>query len=94
MHDFLGYNEGITMAKLIKPTSTWIKLYSLSDSRRHSTNANVIADVKSKIIVSRRHFFTDVIFSATSKVQNYQNKTGEKSVYPGKYVLTTYFKEF
>ena len=34
---------------------------SLSNSRRHSANA----DVKSKIIVSRRHFFADVIFSAT-----------------------------
>ena len=67
---------------------------SLSNSRRHSANADVIADVKSKIIVSRRHFFADVIFSATSKVQNYQNKTGEKSLYPNKYVLTTYFKEF
>ena len=55
---------------------------------------NVIADVKSKINVSRPHFFADVIFSATSKVQNYQNKTGEKSQYSSKYVLTTYFKEF
>ena len=27
------------------------------------------------------------------EVQNYQNKTGEKSPYPSKYVLTTYFKE-
>ena len=66
----------------------------LSNSRRHSANADVIADVKSKIIVSRRHFFDEVIFSATSKVQNYQNKTGEKSLNPNKYVLTTYFKEF
>ena len=32
-------------------------------------------------------------FSATSKVQNYQNKTGEKFLYPNIYVLTTYFKE-
>ena len=66
---------------------------SLSNSRRHLANADVIADVKSKIIVSRRHFFADVIFSATSIVQNYQNKTGEKSLYPSKYVLTTYLKE-
>ena len=36
---------------------------SLSNSRRHSANAEVIADVKSKIIVL-------LIFSATSKVQN------------------------
>ena len=38
--------------------------------------------------------FAEVIFSATSKVQNYQSKTGEKYLYPSKYVLTTYFKEF
>ena len=70
---------------------------SLSNSGRHSANANVIADLKSKIIVSRRHFFADVIFSATSKVQNYQNKTAEKYLYLKKYLkyrLTTYFKEF
>ena len=35
---------------------------------------------KAKSLLSRRHFFDDVIFSATSKVQNYQNKTGEKSL--------------
>ena len=57
-------------------------------------NADVIADVKSKIIVSHQHFFADIIFSATSKVQNYQNKTGEKYLYPSKYMLTTYFKGF
>ena len=67
---------------------------SLSNSRRQSTNANVTADVKSKIIVSRQHFFADMIFSPTSKVQNYQNKTGENSIYQDKYVLTTYCKEF
>ena len=65
--------------------------HSLSNSRRHSANADVIADVKSKIIVSCRHFFADMIFSATSKFQKYQNKTEEKSLYPSKYVLTTYF---
>ena len=27
---------------------------------------------------------TDLIFSASSKVQNYQNKTGEKSLYQSK----------
>ena len=67
---------------------------SLSNSRRHSINADIIPDVKSKFIVLRRYFFVDVIFSATWKVQNYQNKTGEKSLYPSKYVLTIYFKEF
>ena len=45
----------------------------LSNSRWHSANADVIADVKSNITVSRWHFFVDVIFSATLKVQNYQN---------------------
>ena len=48
---------------------------SLSNSRWHSVNANVIADVKSKLIVSHQHFFANVIFSATLKVQSYQNKT-------------------
>ena len=57
-------------------------------------NADVIAGMKSKIIVSHQHFFADVTFSATSKVQNYQNKTGEKYLYSSKYVLTAYFKEF
>ena len=68
--------------------------FSLSNLRRHSANADVIVDVKSKIIVSRRHFFANLNFSATSEVQNYQNKTGEKYLYPSKYMLTTYFKEF
>ena len=40
---------------------------SLSNSRRQSANVDVIADVKSKIIVLRRHFFADLIFSATSQ---------------------------
>ena len=40
-------------------------IFSLSNSRRHSANADVIAEVKSKIIVSRRRFFADVIFSAS-----------------------------
>ena len=42
-------------------------IISLSNSHRHSANADMIADVKSKIIVSRRHFFADMIFSATSQ---------------------------
>ena len=69
--------EGIlsTMWKNIQKYYT-----SLSNSRRHLPNADVIADVKSKIIELRRHFFADVIFSATSKVQNYQNKIGEKDL--------------
>ena len=65
---------------------TYIHLHhiSLSNSRRHSANADVIADMKSKITVSRRNFFADVIFSPTSKVQNYQNKTREKFLNPNK----------
>ena len=62
--------------------------------QNHLANANMISDVKSKITVSHWHFFADVIFSFTSIVQNYQNKTGEKNLYPCKYLLTTYFKEF
>ena len=38
---------------------------SLSNSHRHSANADAIADMKSKIIVSRRHFFANVIYSTT-----------------------------
>ena len=49
----------VYMAKKMRRLSN---LNSLSNSRRHSANADVIADVKSYIIVSRRHFFADVIF--------------------------------
>ena len=71
-------------------------IISLSNSRQHLLNADVIADVKSKIIVSRWHFFADVIFSATlHKFKTIKIKTGENTpLYPNKYVLTTYFKEF
>ena len=65
-------------------SSSLISCYSLSNSRRHSANADMIADMKRKIIASSRHFFANVIFSATSKVQNYQNKTREKSLNPKK----------
>ena len=71
-----------------------VSVFSLSNSRLHSANADVIADMKSKITVSCRHIFVDVVFSATSKVPNYQYKTGEKSLYPNKSVLTIYFMEF
>ena len=50
---------------LATQTKQIIFLISLSNSRRHSANADAIADVKSKIIVSRQHFFADVIYSAT-----------------------------
>ena len=43
-------------------------------------NADIIADAKSKIIVSRLQFFADEIFSNPSKVQNYQNKTGKTPI--------------
>ena len=46
------------------------KYTSLSNSHWHLANADVIANEKSKTIVSCHHFFADVIFSATSKVQN------------------------
>ena len=45
---------------------------SLSNSYRHSANADVIADVKRKIIVTRWHFFADVVCSASSKIQNWR----------------------
>ena len=38
---------------------------SLSDSRGDLTNADAIAEKKSKIIVSHSYFFADVIYSAT-----------------------------
>ena len=38
-----------------------------SNSCQHSPNANVIANMKSKITVSCRHFFADMIFWATWK---------------------------
>ena len=69
-------------------------IHSLSNSRWHSADADVIADVKSETILSHQQFFANMIFSATSKVQNYQNKTGEKFLYLNKCVLTTYLKEF
>ena len=70
--------DKIFTVSLFQETSTALKNFllspcSLSNSRWHSANADVIADVKSKIIVSRWHFFADVIFFATSKVQSYQN---------------------
>ena len=66
---------------------------SLSNSRRHLPNADVIPNVKSKIIISRQHFFAKVIFSVISIIQNYYDKATENSLYPQN-VLITYFKEF
>ena len=82
-------------------TSSVFKIYlkciygtTVSNLGRHSAKADVIADMKSKIILSRWQFCTDVIFSATSKVQNYQNKIEEKFLYSNKCMLATYFREF
>ena len=72
-----------------------VSLHSLSNSCQHLPNADMIANMKSKIIVSHQYFFADMIICGTSKVQNYQNKTGEKSHgYYKKYMVPTYFKEF
>ena len=49
---------------------------------------------KAKSLYHVDTFLPKWFFSATSKVQNYQNKTPEKSLSPSKYVLTTYLKEF
>ena len=66
----------------------FIEFYSnsLPNSHQHSTNADVIANMKSKIIVSRQQFFADMIFSATSNVPNYQNKTSRNFKYIFKYI--------
>ena len=65
---------------------------SLSNTHWHLANGDMIADVKSKIIVSRQHFFANAIFFCHFKSSNYQNKTPEKSLYPSKYVVTTYLE--
>ena len=49
---------------------------------------------KAKSLYHVGAFFSDVIFSATSKVQSYQNKTRENSLNPNKQVLNTNFKGF
>ena len=49
---------------------------------------------KAKSLYHVSFFLLTWFFSATSKVQNYQNKTREKSLCPSKYVLDTRFKEF
>ena len=67
---------------------------SLYNSLRLFANADVIVDLKSNITVSRCHFFAGVIFSATLKVQNYQNKTGKKLLYPNKACLLHISRNF
>ena len=55
----------------------------------------MIADVKSKITITSALFCRrDSLCHLKREVQNYQSKTGEKSLYPSKYMLTTYFKKF
>ena len=59
-------------------------LEKLSDCRREKQNHCITSAI----------FWRDFLCHFT-KVQNYQNKTGENTpLYPNKYVLTTYFKEF
>ena len=47
---------------------------SLYNSHLHPANDDKIADMQSEFIVSRQQFFADVIFSFTSKDQNYTEK--------------------
>ena len=67
---------------------------SLSNSRLHLANVDVIVDVKSKIIISPRHFFVYLIFSTTLKVQNYKKQSQKIIPMSKQIVLTTNFKEF
>ena len=46
---------------------------------------------KAKSLYRVGTFLPTWFFCATSKIQNYQHKTGEKPLYPSKYVLTTCF---
>ena len=54
-----------SLLKERRKTEKFRKKCSLSNSRRHSANADAIADVKSNIIISHRHFFANGIYSAT-----------------------------
>ena len=47
---------------------------SLSNSHQHLANADAIANVKSKIIVSRQHFFADKIFLPLQKFKTIKIK--------------------
>ena len=48
---------------------------SLSNSRQHSANADVMAGMKSKIIVSRRHFLPTRIFLPLEKFKTIKIKS-------------------
>ena len=54
-----------SLLKERRKTEKFRKKCSLSNSRQHSANADAIADVKSNIIISHRHFFANGIYSAT-----------------------------
>ena len=58
-------------------SSDW---HSLSNSCRHWANVAMIADVKSQIIVSRRHFFAYMIFLPLQKFKTIKIKL-EKNPY-------------
>ena len=81
--------------RMIVGRKIWTHIPSLCNSCRHSANADVIADVKSEINLLHRHFFADVIFSATSqKFKTIKIKLEKIPLYPNRCVFTTYFKEF
>ena len=77
-----------------KLINTNVTVFQTQISIQQIQHAKLIVNVKRKKHLSHWHFFADVILSATSKVQNYQNKTGEKSLYPNKYMISKYFKKF
>ena len=80
--DSIGSNQIEKDQAHVSPRPVWEKRGSLSNLCRHLTNANMIADVKSKIIVSRLHAFCRHDFFLP--LQIYQNKTREKFLYPSK----------
>ena len=72
-HHYYTSKNQLRLLSWIKWVPAWPGLYnfrslfnSLSNSHQHSANADVIADmtadVKSKIIVSRQHFFANDFF--------------------------------
>ena len=65
---------GILIVKR-KNASSKTRIFSLSNSRRHLANA----DMKSKIILSRRQFFADVIFLPLRKFRTIKIKLEKNS---------------
>ena len=84
-----------SLVSVLKEGRWWSSLYiiswkhCLSNSRRQ-----IMQTWKVKPLYDVSTFLPTWFFSAISKVENYQNKTGEKSLYQSKYVLTKYFKGF